>query len=147
MNGHRGHGPKADLVLVADDDFTIRLLCREALEGAGYTVAEADSGEEALERFGKLGPDLVLLDVMMAGMDGFGTLEAIRRDPERGNVPVVMITGLEDASADQLGEPPPSGPLHIAGQPDGRRSPSESRDTGERAAHRETGKLGLGRLA
>jgi PAS domain S-box-containing protein len=99
MNGHRGHGPKADLVLVADDDFTIRLLCREALEGAGYAVAEADSGEEALERFGRLGPDLVLLDVMMAGMDGFGTLEAIRRDPERGNVPVVMITGLEDASA------------------------------------------------
>jgi DNA-binding response OmpR family regulator len=76
-------------VLVVDDEADIRLLVRELLERAGHDVLEAGEGGEALRVFYGEQPDLVILDVSMPGLDGFGTLERIR---ELSDVPVVMLT-------------------------------------------------------
>ena len=69
------------LILFADDDETVRLVTREALESSGFDVVEAANGREALASFVKRLPDLVLLDVMMPEMDGFATCAAIRNQP------------------------------------------------------------------
>jgi DNA-binding response OmpR family regulator len=76
-------------VLVVDDDADIRGLVRELLERAGHAVIEAGDGREALRRFYAEQPDLVILDVSMPDLDGWGTLERIR---ELSDVPVVMVT-------------------------------------------------------
>ena len=82
--------------LVADDDMTIRLLMREALEQAGFEVDEAENGVQALEAFRKSKPSIVLLDVQMPEMDGFVTCREIRRLPGGAYTPVVMVTGSDD---------------------------------------------------
>jgi DNA-binding response OmpR family regulator len=76
-------------VLVVDDESDIRYLVRELLERAGHDVLEAGDGSEALRVFFSSRPDLVVLDVSMPGLDGWGTLERIR---ELSDVPVLMLT-------------------------------------------------------
>src|SRR3954453_24126826 len=76
-------------VLVVDDDEDIRLLLRELLERAGYTVDEAGSGRAALRHLFANAPALVILDVTMPEMDGYQTLERIR---DLSDVPVIMLT-------------------------------------------------------
>ena len=76
-------------VLVVDDDADIRGLVCTLLERAGYGAENASGGEEGLKKFYKLRPDLVVLDVTMAGMDGLKTLERIR---VLSDVPVLMLT-------------------------------------------------------
>jgi DNA-binding response OmpR family regulator len=76
-------------VLVVDDEADIRSLVRELLERAGHDVTEAGDGNEGLRAFFSSRPDLVVLDVSMPGLDGWGTLERIR---ELSDVPVVMLT-------------------------------------------------------
>src|SRR3954453_21195745 len=76
-------------VLVVDDDEDIRLLLRELLERAGYTVDEAGSGRAALRHLFANAPALVVLDVTMPEMDGYQTLERIR---DLSDVPVIMLT-------------------------------------------------------
>jgi DNA-binding response OmpR family regulator len=76
-------------VLVVDDDADIRGLVRELLERSGYDVLEAPDGNEGLRVFYAEQPDLVILDVSMPGLDGWGVLERIR---ELSDVPVVMLT-------------------------------------------------------
>ena len=76
-------------VLVVDDEADIRSLVRELLERAGHDVLEAGDGNEGLRAFFASRPDLVVLDVSMPGLDGWGTLERIR---ELSDVPVVMLT-------------------------------------------------------
>ena len=87
---------KQHVILIVDDDFAIRLQARFTLENAGFTVVEAGGGEEAVELFRKDPVDLIVLDVIMPGIDGFATCRAIRGLPGGGHVPVVMVTGLED---------------------------------------------------
>jgi PAS domain S-box-containing protein len=84
------------LVLIVDDDFTIRLLMREALEQAGFLVAEAENGPAALTSFTQHPPEIVLLDVIMPDVDGFTTCAALRKLPGGARVPIVMATGLDD---------------------------------------------------
>ena len=84
------------LVLVVDDDITMRLLMREALEQGGFNVIEAGDGHEALATFEQETPDVVLLDVMMPGMDGFATCSALRCLPSGKLTPILMMTGLDD---------------------------------------------------
>jgi signal transduction histidine kinase len=91
------------LILVVDDDEMQRLLARDFLENAGYAVAEAENGAEGLARARALRPDIVLLDVMMPGLDGFEVCRQIRADPEIGNLPVLIVTGLEDWNAIERG--------------------------------------------
>jgi diguanylate cyclase (GGDEF)-like protein len=86
-------------ILIIDDDALIRMLAAEALREAGFVVAEADSGEEGLQLFDTLRPDVVLLDVMMPGMDGFEVCGRLRNHPRRGHVPVIMMTGLDDTAS------------------------------------------------
>jgi DNA-binding response OmpR family regulator len=78
-------------VLVVDDDTDVRTLVAELLTRAGYTVSEAPNGREALKLLFDERPDLVLLDISMPELDGWGTLERIR---ELSDVPVVMLSAL-----------------------------------------------------
>ena len=77
MTENRG-APRQPLVLVVDDDPNVRLLATEALSHAGLRVVEAASGLEALTVVQSLGPDLVLLDVLMPEMDGFEVCARLR---------------------------------------------------------------------
>ena len=76
-------------ILVVDDDTNICELLRLYLTREGYQVTTANDGEEGLEKFNQLKPDMVLLDVMMPRMDG---LEVCRRIRKLGNTPVMMLT-------------------------------------------------------
>lgn len=93
------NSPNLGHVLVADDDVAIRFMAQEALEGEGFAVEEAGNGKEALAQFQALRPDIVLLDVQMPQLDGFETCAAIRQLPEGAHIPIVMMTGLEDAES------------------------------------------------
>jgi len=84
------------LVLVVDDDLNTRILGRECLEQAGFVVEEACDGEQGLALFEKIRPDIVLLDVIMPGVDGFVVCRTIRNREGGANVPVLMMTGLDD---------------------------------------------------
>lgn len=80
------------LILIADDRASSRELLRTVLERAGYAVIEAADGEEALERARSVNPDLVLLDLQMPKLDGFGVLEQLRRDERFRALPVLALT-------------------------------------------------------
>jgi class 3 adenylate cyclase/CheY-like chemotaxis protein len=79
------------LLVVDDDQRNIKLL-EALLAPEGYSIVEAGSGEEALAAVAKERPDLVLLDIVMPGMDGFETCERLRAAPETAVLPVIMIT-------------------------------------------------------
>jgi diguanylate cyclase (GGDEF)-like protein len=84
------------LVMVVDDDQAIRLLARETLEHSGFAVRDVGSGEEALKAFEDSSPDIVLLDVVMPGIDGFSVCSSIRHTLSGRDTPVLMMTGLDD---------------------------------------------------
>ncbi|MGE0745773.1 MAG: hybrid sensor histidine kinase/response regulator [Rhodospirillales bacterium] len=92
-----------DLILVVDDDEMQRLVAREFLESAGFTVAEAEDGPTGFAQARTLRPALILLDVMMPGIDGFEVCRRIRADAEIGNLPVLITTGLDDWDAIERG--------------------------------------------
>jgi CheY-like chemotaxis protein len=92
------HDAEGDLVLVIDDDPTVRDLMRWALQKEGFRVQWASSGEEGIERARKLRPDAITLDVMMPGMDGWVVLSTLKSDPELAGIPVVMVTIVDDKS-------------------------------------------------
>ncbi|MDP2359812.1 MAG: response regulator [bacterium] len=83
-------------ILVVDDDATTRFLARSMLEASGFAVTEAADGREALARFQEDACDLVLMDGLMPVMDGFAACAAIRSLPGGRQVPVIMLSGLED---------------------------------------------------
>lgn len=102
MDGNTFIG-KNGLIQVVDDDPTQRLLCREALEQRGYRVEEAEDGENGLEMARDIRPDLILLDVMMPGMNGYDVCREIRADAELNRTPVVIVTALEDLESIETG--------------------------------------------
>ena len=77
-------------ILVVDDDVELVGLLRYALETAGYEVSAAYDGDQALALAAQVAPDLVVLDVNLPGIDGFGVLERLRR--HRDDLPVMMLT-------------------------------------------------------
>ena len=80
-------------ILFVEDDPDIQVVATLALESlGGFRVLACGTGNEALARFAEFAPDLVLLDVMMPGMDGPSTLEALRRLPQGEETPVVFMT-------------------------------------------------------
>ena len=85
-------------ILVVEDDPDIQELLRTFLEDAGYRVEVASDGVEAISLFSKSEYDLILLDIMLPKIDGYGVCELIRRESE---VPIVMLTAL-DAESDQI---------------------------------------------
>jgi two-component system, OmpR family, alkaline phosphatase synthesis response regulator PhoP len=91
-------------VLVVDDERSIRLLCRVNLGASGMEVLEASSGEEGLELARSEQPDLVLLDVMMPGRDGWSVARALAEDPRTREIPVVFLTARADAADRRMGQ-------------------------------------------
>ncbi len=84
------------IILVVDDDYGMRELLAEHLEKLGYHAALAASGEDALSIAQKLKPDAITLDVMMPDMDGWEVLTRLKSDPELMQIPVVMVSIVED---------------------------------------------------
>ena len=82
------------LVLVVDDDARLREYMRVNLEIEGYTVREADGAESALAAIEDQAPDLVLLDVVMPGIDGWQLLQRLQE--RHGSIPVIMFSGTVD---------------------------------------------------
>lgn len=79
-------------VLVADDKATSRELIRTVLEQSGYSVFEANDGTDALRSAREILPDLIVLDLHMPMLDGFGVLQELRRDPRFAATPIVALT-------------------------------------------------------
>ncbi len=79
-------------ILIVDDEEDILELVAYNLAKAGYRVTKAASGEEAIKAARSKAPDLVLLDLMLPGVDGFEVCNTLKRDPRTANVPVIMLT-------------------------------------------------------
>lgn len=79
-------------ILTVDDSPTIRMLLRAALSESGHEVIEAEDGIAALEKLEGLAPDLVITDINMPRLDGFGLIEAIRAKPGRASLPILVLT-------------------------------------------------------
>jgi DNA-binding response OmpR family regulator len=79
-------------VLVIDDEAPIRLLCRVNLEAEGMTVVEAPDGPSGLEKARTEQPEVVLLDVMMPGLDGWGVAEQLLDDERTKSIPIIFLT-------------------------------------------------------
>jgi DNA-binding response OmpR family regulator len=79
-------------VLVIDDEAPIRLLCRVNLEAEGMEVLEAPDGPSGIEQARTASPDVVLLDVMIPGLDGWGVAEELLDDPKTTDIPIIFLT-------------------------------------------------------
>ena len=88
--------PHANMVLVVDDDASIRGLLVQELSEAGYQVQEAENGREALDKIRKQKPDLVLLDVMMPEMNGFDVAAILKNDPVTMDIPIIILSIVQD---------------------------------------------------
>jgi DNA-binding response OmpR family regulator len=86
---------KHTCIMVVDDEPGVCKLLKHCLEPEGYDVTTAPDGNAALALMGKCQPDLIILDIMMPGFDGFQALDIIR---QRSNVPVIMLTGRGEMS-------------------------------------------------
>jgi DNA-binding response OmpR family regulator len=89
----RHHGVVGTRILAVEDDERIRSAVKLALEDEGWAVDEAESGEQAIEVFQRSTPDVVLIDIMLPGIDGFELCRTLRRTSD---VPVVMVTARND---------------------------------------------------
>jgi PleD family two-component response regulator len=86
-------------ILIVDDDPLIRRIVNKALVAAGYLVVEANSGAAALELAQKAPPSLILLDLMLPGMDGYEVCDRLRLNPHTTNIPIIMLTALDQTEA------------------------------------------------
>ncbi|HET7044635.1 MAG TPA: response regulator [Gaiellaceae bacterium] len=91
--GGRDNGP---VVLIVDDDERLREFVRVNLEMEGYAVVEAQDADEGLTRVEEQAPDLILLDVMMPGVDGWEMLRRVQERHGVGSIPVIMFSGKVD---------------------------------------------------
>jgi two-component system cell cycle response regulator len=89
-------GEGAARLLVVDDDQHTRNLLRDLCEASGYQVVLAEDGPSAVERIAEGGLDLVLLDLMLPHLDGFGVLQEVRSRPEGKELPVIILTAMGD---------------------------------------------------
>lgn len=89
---------EAPRVLVVDDDPSIRLICREVLELGGYQVRDAGNANAALAEARRFRPDMILMDVLMPGIDGYRTAEMIRADASIGMAPIMFLSARGDTA-------------------------------------------------
>ncbi len=87
---------KHPCIMVVDDEQPILKLLSRTLEPEGYGVVVADNGRSALELLEERTPDLIILDIMMPGLDGFQVLDLVR---QRSNVPIIMLTARGEVTA------------------------------------------------
>ncbi len=93
-----GHEDQPKVLLVDDDEVNL-LLTSIALRDRGFAITEASSGEQALHMMADWLPDVVVLDAVMPGLDGFATCQELRQIPGYESVPVLMLTGLDDEAS------------------------------------------------
>ena len=86
-------------ILIVDDELRNRQLLEVMLQELGYVFLTAVSGEEALEVVAKQRPDLILLDVMMPGMDGYQVATKIKSDAATSGIPIILLTALDDRNS------------------------------------------------
>ncbi len=99
------HAKRGDFVLLAEDDVFLRELCSKKLLKKGYTVETATDGGMAYEKIMNLKPDIVLLDVIMPGMEGFEILKKVKasKDKKIANIPIIILSNLGQESDVQKG--------------------------------------------
>ena len=83
-------------ILIVDDSDATRETLLSILDGQGYTLITADNGSTAIKQADDIRPDLILLDIMMPGMDGFEVCRRIRSMPQIAEVPIIILTALDD---------------------------------------------------
>ncbi|MEQ1631271.1 MAG: response regulator [Planctomycetota bacterium] len=88
-------------VLIIEDEKLIIVSTQMVLEAAGFRVESATNGEDGIAKARSLSPDLILLDIMMPGIDGWETLTRLKRDQATANVPVIIFTAREHARGHQ----------------------------------------------
>jgi CheY-like chemotaxis protein len=88
-------GPRRKCVLVVDDDPHVSQMLRQFLPDSEFDLNSAEDGEAGLQAVRELRPDVILLDLMMPRLDGFGVIERLRADPELHNIPVIVISAKE----------------------------------------------------
>ena len=81
-------------ILVVEDDTDLLEMLRLTFKGAGFSIATATNGIEALKKVRSLRPDLVVLDLVLPELDGFAVCETLRKDCATASLPIVMLTGL-----------------------------------------------------
>lgn len=91
------------LVLIVDDDEQNRTLLRDPLEARGYRAEEATNGPEALQKSITHAPDVILLDLMMPGMDGFEVCRRLKSDDRTAHIPVLIVTALSERKERLMG--------------------------------------------
>ena len=79
-------------ILIVDDSPTERHVLNDMLTKAGFEVVASDSGEDAISKSKQAKPDLILMDVVMPGLNGFQATRAISRDPETKSIPIIICT-------------------------------------------------------
>jgi len=90
------HGQPASKVLLVDDEDSLRKVMRDLLERDGYDVTEARDGVQALDQVDRVGPDIIVLDLNLPGLDGYGVLSHLRSRPATANIPVIVLTAKGD---------------------------------------------------
>ena len=90
------HGQPASKVLLVDDEDSLRKVMRDLLERDGYVVTEARDGVQALDQVDRVGPDIIVLDLNMPGLDGYGVLSHLRSRPATADIPVIVLTAKSD---------------------------------------------------
>jgi CheY-like chemotaxis protein len=96
ISSARGHSTRADCILVIDDDATARELISDHLKSQGFSVVTAEGGMEGLKLAKELQPTAITLDVMMPDLDGWSVLAALRQNPELADIPVFMVTIVDE---------------------------------------------------
>src|SRR6266702_4662593 len=90
------HGQPASKVLLVDDEDSLRKVMRDLLERDGYAVTEARDGVQALDQVDRVGPDIIVLDLNLPGLDGYGVLSHLRSRPATADIPVIVLTAKGD---------------------------------------------------
>ncbi len=93
------HQPQDDTLLIVDDNLKNLKVLLDLLKDHGFDISVARNGEEALERAGRRPPDLILLDVMMPGLDGFETCRRLKANETTREIPIIFMTALTDVES------------------------------------------------
>ena len=94
--GRTSGGQPARKVLLVDDEDSLRRVMKDLLEREGYIVSEARDGVQALDQVDRVGPDIIVLDLNLPGLDGYGVLSHLRSRPATSTIPVIVLTAKGD---------------------------------------------------
>ena len=104
MNTRLPEFSEASTILIVDDTPANVAVLADYLEDQGLRIVVAQDGQEGLSRAAFVKPDLILLDVLMPGMDGYTAVARLRGQPDTATIPIIMLTGCTDPAYGQLSE-------------------------------------------